>query len=170
MRERVKMVIVLVSLSVVSALLLAGINALSSDVIKKSGERGLKLAVLSVLDIPLGDKAPEALFEKRVEKVDAPEGTLYLSVEGEGEGRSVDGAAFALKGPGFWGPISMILGVDIKSMTIRGIEIVEQNETPGLGARIEEAEFRGQFRGKRLDQPLRIRRAGASLGSNVWRP
>ncbi len=54
-----------------------------------------------------------------------------------------------LEGPGLWGAISIMAGFEEDLQTFTGIAIVSQNETPGLGARIEEPWFTSQFRGKR---------------------
>ncbi len=50
-------------------------------------------------------------------------------------------------GPGLWGPITVMIGFSSPDM-LSGISIVSQNETPGLGARIEEPWFTAQFAGK----------------------
>ena len=52
-------------------------------------------------------------------------------------------------GPGLWGPIEIMAGLEQDLTTFSGLAIVSQNETPGLGARIEEDWFINQFRGKR---------------------
>jgi Na+-transporting NADH:ubiquinone oxidoreductase subunit C len=51
-------------------------------------------------------------------------------------------------GPGLWGPISLMVGFSETLDALTGIGIISQNETPGLGARIEEPEFKAQFVGK----------------------
>lgn len=54
-----------------------------------------------------------------------------------------------LEGPGLWGTIAIMVGLDEDLETFTGVAIVSQNETPGLGARIEESWFTAQFQGKR---------------------
>ena len=161
MKEKIMMVVVLVAVSVVSALILAGINNFSYDLIKMNKERKLKIAVLSALDIPLSDMEPEEVFSSKVKKLDSPVGPIYLSRDIRHKG-----AAFSVKGSGFWGPIIVMVGVDPENMTIKGIEILQQEETPGLGARIEEDWFRNQFKGKRMDTPIRMMIKGAKPGPN----
>ena len=51
-------------------------------------------------------------------------------------------------GPGLWGPIELMVGFRDDLDALTGIGIVSQNETPGLGARIEEEWFKKQFAGK----------------------
>jgi len=58
--------------------------------------------------------------------------------------------AVRVTGTGLWGSITAILGSDANVERLSGIQIVSQNETPGLGGRIEEAWFRNQFKGERI--------------------
>jgi Na+-transporting NADH:ubiquinone oxidoreductase subunit C len=51
-------------------------------------------------------------------------------------------------GAGLWGEISLMVGFKDDLRTLTGVAIVSQNETPGLGARIEEPWFTSQFIGK----------------------
>ncbi len=55
---------------------------------------------------------------------------------------------FMPEGAGLWGEIVALIGFNKELTNITGIEFVEQNETPGLGARITEAWFKEQFIGK----------------------
>ena len=57
------------------------------------------------------------------------------------------GYMFLAEGQGYAGPIKILCGVDADVSRIIGIEIIESIETPGLGARINEDDFKGQFRG-----------------------
>ena len=71
--------------------------------------------------------------------------TFYLGKMNE----EIVGIAFQTEGEGFGGAIMAIIGINLKGETT-GIEILDHYETPGLGARIEVSEFRGQFIGKSL--------------------
>jgi Na+-transporting NADH:ubiquinone oxidoreductase subunit C len=53
-----------------------------------------------------------------------------------------------VEGPGLWGQIVTIFGFRSDLETITGMEVVQQSETPGLGARINEPWFKNQFRDK----------------------
>jgi Na+-transporting NADH:ubiquinone oxidoreductase subunit C len=57
---------------------------------------------------------------------------------------------FVFKGIGFWDVISGILVLSPDLSSIVGIRFLEQHETPGLGARIEEPWFYRQFTGKMI--------------------
>ncbi len=62
-------------------------------------------------------------------------------------------------GAGLWGPITIMVGFTGPS-TLSGVAILSQNETPGLGARIEEPWFTSQFAGK--SGPFRLVEEGTS--------
>ncbi len=57
---------------------------------------------------------------------------------------------FEFSGMGFWDRIEGVLVLDEGLETVRGIRFTSQKETPGLGARIEEPSFLGQFAGLRV--------------------
>lgn len=58
---------------------------------------------------------------------------------------------FIFRGMGFWDMIYGIIVLSPDLSTIRSLEVIEQKETPGLGARIEEEAFRQQFMGYSLN-------------------
>lgn len=64
--------------------------------------------------------------------------------------RETDGEviyAMEFVGAGLWGPISGFIAVSEGFDTMVGIEFVDDNETPGLGGRINEPWFKEQFQG-----------------------
>ncbi len=63
----------------------------------------------------------------------------------------VGGSAYVIiaSGPGLWGEIVAAIGFEGDLRTLTGISVIDQNETPGLGGRITESWFTGQFAGKR---------------------
>lgn len=54
---------------------------------------------------------------------------------------------FRMRGKGLWGTISAFGVIDTSLASMIGIDFTEQVETPGLGARITEQEFKYFFRG-----------------------
>ena len=54
------------------------------------------------------------------------------------------GYAFLATGKGYGGDISILVGLEDKT-TIKGITIITQNETPGLGTRITDSDFTDLF-------------------------
>jgi len=67
------------------------------------------------------------------------------------------GYAIPFSGAGLWGTIRGYLAVSADLKTVLGLTFVEQNETPGLGGRIDEPQFKEQFRGLPIAQGDAIR-------------
>ena len=61
-------------------------------------------------------------------------------------GGALVGQAFMAQGVGYGGPIDILIGLELDN-TLRGVQIVSQKETPGLGAKITDATFLDQFVG-----------------------
>lgn len=62
--------------------------------------------------------------------------------------------------------ISIFICVAPDLETIKGIEILDHTETPGLGGRMTEDEFKMQFVGKKLSPKLSVVRGRETLGPN----
>lgn len=82
-------------------------------------------------------------------------GLIYYEAKNEG---NVRGYVFDISGSGLWGTINALVAVTPDFKNIIGIDILSQNETPGLGGRITENWFKNQFRGKSLIQKGKINR------------
>lgn len=54
-------------------------------------------------------------------------------------------------GKALWGTVNGIIAMDKDLKTIKGIDIISHNETPGLGGRIEEEWFLNQFKGETIN-------------------
>ena len=54
-------------------------------------------------------------------------------------------------GKAIWGTVNGIIAMDKDLKTIKGIDIISHNETPGLGGRIEEEWFLNQFKGETIN-------------------
>jgi electron transport complex protein RnfG len=61
------------------------------------------------------------------------------------------GYAFLAVGKGYGGEISILVGLKDET-TLKGITIISQTETPGLGSRIAESSFTDQFAGLSIDE------------------
>lgn len=60
------------------------------------------------------------------------------------------GYCFPMEGSGLWGTIRALIALNEDFSQLIGLTIIEQNETPGLGARITEDWFQKQFKEKRI--------------------
>jgi electron transport complex protein RnfG len=119
-------IIVLVSVS-----LLLYINTFTSEVVEAQNKAKIQ-AVLESIFPELTD------FEE--------DSGLFVIYEGD----SIAGYTFLASGNGYSGAISMLVGIN-PDYTIKDVAILSQTETPGLGSRITEKEFTGQFAGLAAD-------------------
>ena len=140
---RVYPLLFMAAVTVVCISLVTGIFLSTEDRVRSNELLFLRMAVLEAADIAFtpGDYPQiQERFEQRVTE----ENGYYLVELEDGE----TGFVMPITGSGLWGPIEMMLGFQEDLETMTGISILSHNETPGLGARIEEAWFINQFRGK----------------------
>ncbi|MBZ0107364.1 MAG: FMN-binding protein [Candidatus Scalindua rubra] len=83
---------------------------------------------------------------------------------------SLEGIGFITTKPGYGfnkaADISLFICVGPDLETIKGIEVLDHTETPGLGGRMTEDEFKRQFIGKKLKPRLSLVRGRESVGPN----
>lgn len=107
--------------------------------------------LLDVLNIPYPENAsPETLQRLERSRIDSGKLGGKFVYRGRDEQGNPIGYAFPIAGKGFWGRIDGFLSTDKDLRVIRGIIFTSHNETPGLGARIDEPWFRRQFEGLQL--------------------
>ncbi len=103
--------------------------------------------LLEVLGIEAPAAAgPELIVDLEKTRISASRikgNTVYRSYDEKGH---PTGYAFHFSGKGFWGNISGLMALENDLDTIKGIVFTSHNETPGLGARIDEDWFQRQFR------------------------
>ncbi len=59
-------------------------------------------------------------------------------------------------GQGFADKIELLVGLDAEAKTVTGLYVLSQKETPGLGNKIEQAEWRDKFKQKDALSPLLV--------------
>jgi electron transport complex protein RnfG len=77
------------------------------------------------------------------------------------EGINLVGYAVLTTAPGYSSDIELLVGV-AKDGTVTGVSVLRQQETPGLGAKVVEEAFIGQFRGRTL-QELELTKYGGRI-------
>lgn len=137
MNDVTKMFLNLTVIGAVSGIILAGVFHVADPLIQENKEKELKEAIFVVL--------PEAKDYKTFEKTVGQERLVVY--EGlDAEGKPV-GLAFKADGGGFQGNIGVMVGLNTDYLRLKGIKILDQVETPGLGNRISEPKFEDQFKG-----------------------
>lgn len=106
-----------------------------ADVLKNINDQ------IKTIKIPISVEQRQLLQNSFLTYQDSVE--IYVRVNEAGE---IIAYGFPLKGKGLWGSISAfgVISADLSKMV--GIDFTEQVETPGLGARITESEFKYFFR------------------------
>ncbi len=124
-----------------------------------------RAAVLDALGISYATpKEALDLYERLLREQPVPEGAgAEKAYRYEADGKTYFAAR--VTGAGLWGAITIILGADAGVERLTGLQLVAQNETPGLGGRIDEAWFREQFRKERIGpQGIRVRTGAEAQG------
>lgn len=128
--------------------ILAAANAAFLPIIERNEALAERRAVLYVLGIPFESDAEVETAFTEVIRQESVAGTVIFVHEEEGRYLAY---AVPFEGSGLWGTIRGFLAVSADLSEIVGIEFTEQNETPGLGSRIEEQWYKEQYRGIPLD-------------------
>lgn len=146
MKEIIRLCFVLTIIAAVSAGVLAYVNDKTAEPIAKALLEEKMSAVRSVL--PPYENEPD----KDMVTI-ALEGDDFLEVYRGRKDGVVTGAAFSITSPdGYSGDIVFMIGVDGEGV-MQGLMVLNHLETPGLGAKIESEDFRGQYKGKSLENP-----------------
>ncbi len=94
-------------------------------------------------------------------------GKVYINevvVGQDASGNTVGYAINVTSADGFDGNVSLSVGFDLQG-TIQGISFTELTETPGLGMRADEDEFKGQFTGRNVSK-FTLNKAGGSTAQD----
>jgi electron transport complex protein RnfG len=122
-----RMIIVLTLVGLISGGFLAGVAKLTKQRIALNVQAEIEEAILEVVD---GAETNQVLHEE--------EGLMiYRELEADGD---LAGFAVQATGIGFQDKITLMFGLDASLREITGLTIISQNETPGLGAKIEDWE------------------------------
>lgn len=144
-----------------------GFARFTADRVEANRQLAFEKAVLQVAGLA-DDKADTQLHEIFINRIQFSEkNDKVLIVKDKGD--KPVGYVVVMEGKGFWAPIKGVLGLADDRQTVTGIAFFEQNETPGLGGKIMDDEFRDQFVEKKLidnDQALEIKPFGTELNEN----
>lgn len=124
---------------------LAFLNYSTAERIEFLEKTELKEKILYVFDIPIESDDPEYIaktFDENIKEEDYNGESLYY-IEENGE---VKAYALPVSGSGVWGSIEGYIGISKNYDKLLGLDFVSHSETPGLGGRITEEEYKEQFR------------------------
>lgn len=146
MKLSVRMVVVLTSVGLLSGSFLATVGLLTKERIEMNKQREIEAAIIKVVP---GTESSAQLYEEKDFKV----------YGGKDQDGTLIGYGILVSGIGFQDKITLMLGSDISLTKISRLEIIEQKETPGLGAKIEDEDaFLKFWEGRDCSQPLSLRK------------
>lgn len=132
--------------------LLALANEGTKDIVQQNQRLEANRAVLSALGIDFNPTDRNEVFSRfeEVNELTSEEGLTYYRANVEGE------TVYALQtnGAGLWGNIELVIGFNEDVTRFKGLEVIDQNETPGLGGRITEDWYSSQFVNQAIPQDV----------------
>ena len=157
MKEMLKMILVLS--------LICGLSGLTLATIRQATSQRIEEQVLTYVQGP----ALEQIFPdhdnnpvKDRKTFNLPDGpiTVFPAIK---DGK-LTGVAFETFGKGYGGDIGIMVGFVTDGSTLEGIGVTTMKETPGLGARIVEPDFRDQFKGHSTTQ-IALKKTGGDISA-----
>jgi Na+-transporting NADH:ubiquinone oxidoreductase subunit C len=150
-RERAWTLFFMLAVTVVFGSAVSALHVATQARVRENGTLFLRRAVRAAAGLPkLPDAELPAWFASAVAPVTNAARPHY-EVRLSGEASAPRVRVFERAGAGLWGTIRAAVGVaeGADGPNLSGVAILEQQETPGLGARIDEPWFAEQLRGKR---------------------
>lgn len=133
-------------LTFVFVFILSTVNEFTKEKISENQSLFLKRAVLNSVGITYRNNMEIIdIYSKEISVKTFSGKEIYIA---EKENKKIYAIIFS--GNGLWSSITGILAVDPAEGRLSGFDIIEQNETPGLGGRIDEKEFKDQFSNEKI--------------------
>jgi len=158
MKEKISMIVFVLVLGGVLTTALVAVDHYTKPRIDRNKAFKLNTRVLGALGIPYTKENVEKKFLDDIEEKKIEGKSFYISQDGN--------VAFEIAGSGLWGPIEGILALSPDLETIKGIAIIHQEETPGLGGRIVERDFLDKFAGKKIVPEIRVTKPDKASAEN----
>ena len=129
----------------VFVLVLSFTNSATVELVERNQELFRQTAVLDSFGIVYDDNDQAIELFSAIEQVERGGVELFRTTVG---GETVYSKRF--EGPGLWGTIIGYIAVDERVERVIGLQILEDNETPGLGGRINDDDWKAQFAGESI--------------------
>lgn len=77
---------------------------------------------------------------------------------------TISGLAIEAPGHGgYGGDVFIMIGIDLETQNLLGMEVVRHSETPGVGSQIEKDNFRKQWKNIPVSEKMDLRSAGGTI-------
>lgn len=155
-----RIAVVLFIICALTALLLAVVNGLTAVKIAENAEAKMNNSIYKI-------------FGEEISPPELKEGSYTDAVKNVYEIKDTNGSfmgyAVYTVPVGFKGDIEMMVGIN-PDMSVKSVEIINLSETPGLGTKVKDEAFIGQYNDKSGDLELKediIPVAGATISSRA---
>ena len=148
MKKYTDMLLFVLILGIISSGILLGIDALTSARIEANQEIVLRSTILEAFEIPYERSRVNEIYEREIFIKNIDGLIFYISPTGE--------VGFSIEGSGVWGPIKGFIALDDRFETIKNVAVLQQEETPGLGGVVAEAEYLAQFKQVKVIPSIKI--------------
>lgn len=158
MREVTKLGIILLIIAGVAAAILGWVNQITKGPIEEQTIAANNLARQEILS-----QADEFV------QTDINNGENYSIISEIYEGKSneaVIGYTLKTTPSGYGGEVVVMVGIDTDGV-ITGVSIGNHNETPGLGAKASDADFKDQYIDKSSDKQIEVIKAGSPSENEI---
>ena len=156
MNESVKMFLVLVGVTATCGVLLSAVHEVAGERIELQHIRYVKgPAIRSVLS----DVDNDPLVDRKVVTVTGKPVTLFIGKKEE----TVTGIALETGAQGYGGLVQVITGFAPATGKCTAVAIAGASETPGIGTKVMDTKFTGQFIGLSLEKCAALTAAGGSI-------
>jgi len=131
----IKLSVFLTVVTVIAAVTLAGVNSVTKPLIEEQKRLAVQNALLEVLP-----DASQGVYVDVGEQIEGfSKGELYKGYANK-DTTGFSGLAFKAYGKGYSSTIETMVGIDLQG-NIKGIKVLFQQETPGLGTKVEEVRY-----------------------------
>ncbi|RZW16379.1 MAG: hypothetical protein EX260_09855, partial [Desulfobulbaceae bacterium] len=132
MIDKIKMIGFVLVFGIFWSTALVAVDTITGPRIEKYLLEKKRKKVLEALVIPYEADNIEAVFTSNVTAEEFDGKTIYTAQDGS--------IAFEFAGPASQGPISGVIALSPDKEALKGIAIIQQSETPGLGSRVLDPE------------------------------
>lgn len=163
MRDIVKLGLILLIVTAVSAGALSVTNDITKDIIE---EKAIEANLAYMREILPDADDFKVVEDPAVADIDEVE-EAYEAIKGG----DTSGYVIKTKTQGYGGDVIILTGINIDG-TVAGIRVASQSETPNLGTKIAEDEFGSQFEGLAAEKELKLNEdvdqvTGATISSRA---
>lgn len=170
MNRSLHMLLVLSVITLLSGTALGGLNQLTFEKAQNNILKFKKIpAVADIYQVATGKKfspqerskiEEDLLAEKKLVDLGQVEPTLVFVIKKDGKPYAVAMEDF---GQGFGGALGVMVGFKLETGDLVGIGITTLSETPGVGSRVTEQTFTGQFKDMSKNTTFKVKKDGGDI-------